>query len=105
MNRKRYEREREFGEHRYCIDSARSFFIVPFFGLFVFRIVSNRGNIQGGLFNTLIIFIPVSFQAVLLSCIEKKRKYKFEFNVTDEKSNFDQLRESNQDGHVTGSTL
>lgn len=52
-----------------------------------------------------IIFIPVSFQAVLLSCIEKKRKYKFEFNVTDEKSNFDQLRESNQDGHVTGSTL
>lgn len=56
------------------------FFIVPFFGLFVFRIVSNRGNIQGGLFNTLIIFIPVSFQAVLLSCIEKKRKYKFEFN-------------------------
>lgn len=81
------------------------FFIVPFFGLFVFRIVSNRGNIQGGLFNTLIIFIPVSFQAVLLSCIEKKRKYKFEFNVTDEKSNFDQLRESNQDGHVTGSTL
>lgn len=56
------------------------FFIVPFFGLFVFRIVSNRGNIQGGLFNTLIIFIPVSFQAVLLSCIEKKRKYKFEIN-------------------------
>lgn len=45
------------------------FFIVPFFGLFVFRIVSNRGNIQGGLFNTLIIFIPVSFQAVLLILI------------------------------------
>lgn len=65
------------------------FFIVPFFGLFVFRIVSNRRNIQGGLFNTLIIFIPVSFQAVLLSCIEKKRKYKFEFNLTDEKNNFD----------------
>lgn len=45
------------------------FFIVPFFGLFVFRIVSNRGNIQGGLFNTLIIFIPVSFQTVLLILI------------------------------------
>lgn len=45
------------------------FFIVPFFGLFVFRIVSNRGNIQGGLFNTLIIFIPVSFQAILLILI------------------------------------
>lgn len=45
------------------------FFIVPFFGLFVFRIVSNRGNMQGGLFNTLIIFIPVSFQAVLLILI------------------------------------
>lgn len=40
------------------------FFIVPFFWS-VFRIVSNRGNIQGGLFNTLIIFIPVSFQAVI----------------------------------------
>lgn len=44
------------------------FFIVPFFDLFVFRIVSNRRNIQGGLF-TLIIFIPVSFQAVLLILI------------------------------------
>lgn len=32
MNRKRYEREREFGDYRYCIASARSFFfIVPFF--------------------------------------------------------------------------
>lgn len=75
MNRKRYEREREFGDYRYCIASARSFFLLsPFFCLFVclfvcLLFVSNWRNIQGGLFNAniLIIFIRVSFHAVFIN--------------------------------------
>lgn len=122
MNRKRYEREREFGDYRYCIASARSFFfIVPFFCLFVclfvcLLFVSNWRNIQGGLFNANILIIFISFHAVFINgsmdvCSRFLRiKYREEKEIqvsslTGEKSNFDQLRESNQDGHVTGSTL